>query len=111
VGDDPFGDPFRIAENAAGIGGLVGGDVDKPLDARRVSRLEHVERSPNVGLERLLRILLKEWKVLECCGVEDDLGSAASEEPVHRLAISDVEQYEIGRLEKRPALNGELYRV
>ena len=111
-GGEPFGDPLGVAEHAARVGGLVGRDVDEPLDAAACGRVEHGLGADDVGLDRLGRVLLEQRQVLERGGVEDDLGAAVARRPrATRGVVADVAEHDVVGVEQRPAVDRQLHGV
>ena len=106
-----LGDPLRVAERAAGVRGLVGGDVDEARDPGGGRGLQDRDRAPDVGLEGLGGVRLQQRQVLQRGGMEHHVGL----DPLHRLddavPVADVGEEEVGGVEQRPSLDRELHRV
>ena len=72
-GDEQLADALRGAVDAGRVNGRVAGEEDDLLRLHRLRRLEDVERAEDVGLERLVRVLLHHRHVLVGGEMEDDL--------------------------------------
>ena len=90
VGRQTLGDPLRPPQHAGRVGGLVGADVDEPLDIVKLGGVEQVERAAHVGLPPLGGVRLEQWQVLECGGMEHDLRPMLGEDLVEtgRIGMS-----------------------
>ena len=89
-GGEPLGDPLGVAEDALGIGRLVGRDVHESLDSDCLGSLQHVEGAEHVGLHRLGGVTLEERQVLQRCRVKHHLRPAGSRRLLDALAVADV---------------------
>ena len=108
VGRQALGDALRVAEDAGGIGRLVGRDVDELLDADVGGGGQQLGGEPHVALDRLAGEALQQGQVLEGGGVEDHVGPPLPQEPLHPVPVAEVEEDQVGRVEQRPSLDREL---
>ena len=62
IGGQSFGESFGVSEDADGIGGFVGGDIDEHTDVISLCRLEESMSTEHVCLVRLARIALSKGR-------------------------------------------------
>ncbi len=108
VGRQLLGQPLRVAERAYRVRGLVGGDVDERLHVAVAGGLQHVERSDDVALPRLVREALEQRKVLERRGVEHHLRTVPGERLAYGVGIAKIGQREHRRIEQPVSVYGQL---
>jgi hypothetical protein len=95
VGGEALGDVLAVAEDAHGVGGLVGGHVHEPLDSVSPGLVQHVLGSPHVGLDCLARLPLQQGEVLERRRVEHDLGPVGGEDLVQPGAVAQIGDHDV----------------
>ena len=106
-----LGHELGAAEHAAGVGGLVGGDVDEDVDTDGLGGLEHVAGADHVGLVALFGVALEEGQVLQRGGVEDDVRLNGLHDLEHALGVADVGEDEVVAAEQALAVDAELHGV
>ncbi len=83
----------------------------KLLHAHLAGALEHVERAQHVRLPAFVGIPLKHGQVLQRCRMEYDVGPMRFKYPHQSLAVPNVAQRHIRRVEQRLAVDRELNRM
>ena len=97
---DVLGRPLRGPHHRAGMGGLVGGEVDEPLAAVVGGGVGQPPRAQHVGVGGLRGVALEDGNVLVGGRVEDHLGPGLLEQCDHPVAITQVEQDDLGAPER-----------
>ncbi len=105
-----LGQPFGPTQDRGGVGGLVGGDVDEPLDVVPAGRRQQILRAPHVGLVPLGGMHLQQRQVLQGGRVEHHVGPVVIEHLVDPGRIADVGHDQVGVVQQCPTLQRELHR-
>src|SRR5207248_3192093 len=109
VGGKSLANALCVAEDADGIGSLVGRDIDESVDAVVAGGPQDVQRAKDIRLDALHWVRLQERKVLQSGGVEHHLRPMPGKYLLKPIGIADVGQHQIGVVEECAAADRQLH--
>ncbi len=108
---ETLADSLGEAEDVDRISGLVGRDVDEPLDTGVDGRPQDILHAEDVRLHALGRMPFEERDMLVGGCVEHDVGPVPPEDGDECIEVADVRQDQFGILEQRPSVEPKLQRM